>query len=479
MSDIGLLGELVVLPYGFDLDLVSVAPDGRVQRVAHMDLPDIPKGIAIEGQRIYVALKQNSSPHSILVIDARKPSEPRIEGALRTSGRPIDLVLGEGLAYATFFQKGQPENDYLGLIDVSSPAQPRWLGGVDTVGRISVVAARGRMVYAGHNGIAGQSRLHAIDVDDPARPVVLDTLDGVLEELWDIAVDGDRLYLADEIAGLHVVDASDPRRLRLVASLPLGEKALAVDAEDGLAYVATGSGRLYVIDARGIASLEILSSLAFEEGLWSVAVSGDSAYVGLDGHGIRIVDLSDPARPETVGNIALPVWPAELEVVGSHLFVYSSGSVLAVDVSDPGDPRVVDWVDLPQSSWGMAIEPPYLFVAERGARNAARGGLRVYDISDPAALREIGELDTPGEASGVAAADGLAFVAESYSGMSIVRVGQAQQDEGAGPSIFRSSSAARGLAASRPRRRSSSRSPTTGACPPRHSSRRPSSARPG
>jgi hypothetical protein len=140
-----------------------------------------------------------------------------------------------------------------------------------------------------------------------------------------------------------------------------------------------------------------------------VAASGDYAYVAANTAGLRVVDVSDPSNPVEVGFCDTPGQSCGVAVSAGHAYVADWGAGLrVVDVSIPSNPVEIGFLDTPSNACGVALSCGFAYVAAHDA------GLRVLDISDPSNPIEVGYYDTPGYAYGVAVSGNHAYLADWY-----------------------------------------------------------------
>jgi hypothetical protein len=117
--------------------------------------------------------------------------DPVLVGKWTTSGRgwAQGVAVQNNLLYAAIFRGG------LAVIDLSNPADPRWVGGFETSGVASSVAVSGRYAYV----VGGYSDLEVIDVSNPASPQRVGSYD-ISGEARGVAVSGDYVYVAGSMA---------------------------------------------------------------------------------------------------------------------------------------------------------------------------------------------------------------------------------------------------------------------------------------
>ncbi|HEY0179748.1 MAG TPA: hypothetical protein VGC30_08960, partial [Dokdonella sp.] len=195
-----------------------------------------------------------------------------------------------------------------GLIvaDLSDPLHPAETGRLPYA-YASAAAASGGFVYLGTATNGGI--VQVVDVSDPAHPVERGAL-GV-PTVDRLQVHGTMVYAADELTGLHVVDASDP-------DAPV-QRAL---YDDGC--------------------------FGFVAAAYDVALSDDGtrAYVACE-TGLHVVDVSDPDAPRTLGVYATTfALPARVAVRGDRAWFADPYGLHEIDVSDPTLPVEVATTDL-------------------------------------------------------------------------------------------------------------------------------------
>jgi len=259
------------------------------------------------------------------------------------------------------------------VLDVSSPASLRMLGGWQPRGgRMSWgVGVAGRFAYVGMgNGFgwswAEPAGLAVVDLEPVAN---LSRVGGADTPGYasDIAVLGQRAYVADGGAGLQILDLAQPRQ-----PVALGNYATTYPA--GLVR-AVGS-RVYVVE--------------------TVQVSGSSHAWTL-----HVVDVSDPSQPALLGLYQTTAWTGAqslspwgtsdalaISPTGDTAFLalnndYSSGRVEVLDLRDPLAPQLAASYDAPERVHGIGLHGRLLLVC-------SASGLHVLDVANPEAPRLAG-----------------------------------------------------------------------------------------
>jgi hypothetical protein len=240
-------------------------------------------------------------------------------------------------------------------------------------GEASAGGVGGRGESAGGAGNpAGDDASNSGADSDAARAIV---------EADMIQITGDRLYALSRIAGLSVIDVSDPNRLAL------------------LGRYRELSGEPFEMYLRGDVVLAMFSS-------WGEYVEADEGYTFVQTSKLVALDARDPANIERLGSFDVAGAVSDSRIVGDVLYVvgYQDGycwrceqnkphtSVLSLDISDPRAVRKVDELDFADTdnSWGwnrrsITVTDKRLYVAgpEYGQNGPVGSSIQVVDISDP------------------------------------------------------------------------------------------------
>jgi len=152
--------------------------------------------------------------------------------------KAVFLTLAASVAFATAPACGAavlPRGVETGRVFAAAPAR---VAGVASAGM--AVALEGSRLFAG----AG-SRLYSFDVSDPLRPVKLGELGG-FDNLRQIRVRGDFVYVVSRETGLRIVDVSDPRKMRIRSRYDSVEFATGIEVVGSVAFL---SERIYGMEA--------------------------------------------------------------------------------------------------------------------------------------------------------------------------------------------------------------------------------------
>lgn len=242
----------------------------------------------------------------------------------------------------------------------------------------------------------------------------------------DVAINGSHAYVVDSVAGLVVVNISDPLHPQHVARLSI--KASSIALRGNYAYLTTGEAPnttgLTVVDVSNPANPHVVGGVvhSFIGGMNEIALHSFSAYAYVaTTTGIHVFNIANPVSPQYLGATFGTAITTDVTVAGSLLYATSStfGSLTVLSLANPVTPTVVGSVsfqpinDFPRA---VAISHPYAYVA------CSSAGLRVVDVSVASAPQNVGSMTTPGgNARDVAVSGNSLFLADGiqYTQMDI------------------------------------------------------------
>lgn len=223
------------------------------------------------------------------------------------------------------------------------------------------------------------------------------------DSVRDMALDGDRLYVAASGAGLQVFDVAEPIRLERVATLGLPGPATMVAVAVGYAIVGIGNHGWGVVQVSGTASPRLVAWSDSSGSPGALATDGQRhVFIAHSTGSLSVVDLRDPQSPREVGHLIEDRLSAAAVgiAVGSGLVYVTgdTGGFSIIDVSNPATPFMAGQL---QSRWptsALAVVGTRAYVADPEL------GLRVLDVSDAAAIAQVGSVAVPGGLTTLAAA---------------------------------------------------------------------------
>ncbi len=458
----------------FALFVINIGTPGVPSIAGYVDLGDWDSGaqaesVAVLGNLAFVAAFNNG----LYVVDVTNKAAP----VLRISGRDKALL---GQAYDVSVQNrsgtrivavaGNAATALYTLTGTDgSPTLSRnssSIGGGDSV----AFGATGTVLYA-----TSGSFLYAWQTSNPASPSSLSSIEpaGPSVAMGKLTVSEARVFVAMDIYGYAVADASNPAALRtaFVRSVPGATKHVAVAA--GYAFVSTGQdypfriygandpsaarlvhtqsglrsaarlaaygGRLYVSEYSGDWTSSVFSlaapatpfRVATDQGGYTpydFAFAGERSYIAAERSGVMQWAIQPPGSAEHAPNV-LPPWYVgtqggnawSISLYGHYALMGTSNSWFnVVDLSRAASASLTVMAAVTtQSTAGVdrearriALAGQFAFVANEAA------GVRVVDIAKPefpAALAGFGA--TPGQTAAVATYASYVFAADTVSGL--------------------------------------------------------------
>lgn len=402
-----------------------------------VDLPEQAVGVAISGNRAYVAARYAG----LYEVDITDPYNPQIVGSEANAAFNVHVLQGHALTAGS---------SGINVIDITSSSSIRVVGHLEGEGGVVAVSATHAFVKTAHT-------LRVMDISDPESPHIIGGLE-ISDSLSEFVVSGARLYFAQHRKGLGIVNIENPESPHLVGEwripgsgwslamtgthafvageglyhvfeIASGERAPVIGSVEipygnkvalsrSYAYVANGRSSLLVIDVGNPQSQELSSSMDFlgQGPTHSVAVSGVLACVGTT-TGLNVIDISDPMNLQLAGQVDTPDQAAGVALLDDHAYVaVSDAGLQVIDITVSENPQIVGNVDTPGRASGVAVSSAYAYIADGST------GLQVIDITNPEDLEIVGSVDTPGYATEVAVKGSHAYVADAEFGLQIIDI---------------------------------------------------------
>lgn len=382
-------------------------PVGISRIVSIGDLRDI----SVSGDYAYLA----ANSYGLRVVNISNKSAPTLAGSLALSGITGVDSSGDGYVYATYSASG-----YLGVVDVSNPASPSLLGyGTGCTGCNDVIVS-GSYAYAAGTGIS------IFDISNKSAPARVGyTLNYAYYYGMDIALSGNRAFIASSAAGISMVDVSNPANPVVIGNYNDGDLVDSQDARGvfvsgNYAYLSDAEDGLKIFDISGsFSNPTVLSSYA--SSTWSssdmLSVNGNYAYLG-DSRYVSIIDISDESNPVFIKKFDAGTGNQYILAEGNYLYVAKSTGLRIIDVSNKLSPSIVGNLST-YNGRSIKISGNYLYLADYSA------GMKIIDISDKANPAIAGSLDLGGSlVSDLAVSGDYAYlsISETVGGLQVVDI---------------------------------------------------------
>lgn len=322
--------------------------------------------IAVVGRGVYclVTKSQRQTQFAGYEFDPENPLRPALVGSVDAPGISSLIPFGPFLCLVG----GARGAETLSVFDPDASSGPQWRGTIALGGSSTVVGA-GSYVYASVYGASqGQrsawSGLRILDLTNPDQPQIAGELE--IKEVQKVACDGSLVAVtsgqtrfqwgqAPGVSAVSFVDASNPRRPRLLSTLQFNP----------------------------------ISAVALRGS--SVALRGPLAFVGVDRTspqdfaGLQIVDISDPSHPRKLGFFATRYYPPQsITLHGDFAYLtFQYGPPQIVNVSNPDAPTAAGQIQSNNVS-ALAVSEDTAYVGTNYR------GLELYSVKNPGKPARIG-----------------------------------------------------------------------------------------
>ncbi len=377
--------------------------------------------VAVQGDLAYLAC----NPSGLFIVDISSPQSPIEVSSQKVPGTMLSIAVVGQYAYLVDGTNQQG----LVAVDVSDPGNPEKTGTFtvmdvpdpqhENYSFYSVRACGNHLCLA-----AVQDGLVVLDLSNPAVPAYAGRYDTQVAS--GLAVDGDVVYLVDDMDGLHVVDISNPARPEQTGTMPTTvggfEFSVQQTAERGVfvqgktLYISDQAYGLTVVDVSQPDSPKRVGhyETPVPDSLFGIKVQGDYAYVIGDTSGFRVVNIADPARMAEVShdNSRKDLYlqaPNALVVEGNRAYISDANYPFHVyDISNPADPVQTGAVfdhEASDGAYDLAVAGETAYLAGWGGNDAfyPGNGLWAVDISNPDEPEPVGFVDVPNKLWSLAA----------------------------------------------------------------------------
>ncbi len=303
-------------------------PPSLVETGAY-NTPGLAQGVAVSGHYAYVA----DGHGGLRVVDISNPQQPRLAGVYPLSGQAltVDVAVAGNYAYLVV---DDPAGDRLVVLNVSNPAQPQYAGayaaaGTELAHGIAIGGDNGYLhVPANVSGAWGVLVLTA--ADNPAYVNHIPTAG----RPRGVAAVGDRLYVTED-------GGNTLRIFQMPAATELGNYALPARGWDvavsgSYAYVAADVAGLQIINVSNPAAPTLTAALDTPGLARAVVISGTHALVADGVRGLQMIDVAFPAFPQSVGAMDTPGHAVDLAHAGGYAYLADESMGLRVVLLQPG-----------------------------------------------------------------------------------------------------------------------------------------------
>lgn len=254
------------------------------------------------------------------------------------------------------------------ILSIEDPDQPKLVGDLKDVGNLRQIAVRDDVAYL----TAREDGLFVVDISERTAPKLLSHYD-TIEFATGIDIKDQFAFVAQRWFGVEIIDISNPRELRHVSVVRVGEAQSCV-VSDGYLYAgAWEECRVAICDVRNPANPKQVAEVKLNgrgDGLWVedgilYAACGHhqpGAEMTLEdprygrGNGMEIYDVTNPAEPKHLSRVQFDwryyyswpdTWRVKLAFPYAYLY-HTHNGVFIFDVSDPSQPKELTQIRVPR-----------------------------------------------------------------------------------------------------------------------------------
>lgn len=353
------------------------------------------EGILVEGDTAYLT---NASPR-LVILDVSHPAQPRyLGGAGGSSGYMRDVCVKDGYAYIA------SGNDGVAVYHVSDPHSPVFYREIRLTSHCYHVRVLNDHVFASTSGYAG-SGLWVIGTTNGANPQVVN-FTSLSTYPHDFDFRGDHAFIASYYlyhgSFLESVNIEDPGSVPGVQQwyLGTGSNGAVVYREPFAYWAGRSNGQSYIRSAHFPSSSDEPQAVGrcdIEGFIGDMAFCGDYIYVSTRSEfdGIHIAAADDQGHLQCIGSLEFGgmVYAArDIAIRGDHAYVATNGDgVYILDVLHPSEPVIVGGIRAGEGVSAMRVVDDRLYLSL--GTYSGMGEIEVWQIVDPLQPRLMGTFD--------------------------------------------------------------------------------------
>ncbi len=298
----------------------------------------------------------------------------------------------------------------------------------------------------------GSAGLKVISVEDPTKPELVGSYDdpcdkgenkGGFGRRIDISSDGDTIYMADGLAGLKIIDVSNPYCPSLLGKVDTKgfSHGIKVSNDGNIVYVADngedgGEPGLRVIDVSNPYCPKMIAERK-EQWATQANISNDdkTLYITDKKAGVLVIDVTNPsgiscADKKYVGNYKITDKGISADIVlskdGKKAYVANKKpGIKILDISNSSNPTLISKFDNDgfggksiAKSIALSNDGKVLYVANR------KTGVMAVDVSDASNPKLLTTAKTSGIAEGVMVSKcgNYLYVADGKAGIKVLKI---------------------------------------------------------
>ena len=272
-------GTQLYVAGGKTLTIYDVGTAAAPMPLGTFTFPDLIWNMAAVDSTLYLAIDTSG----LAILDVSKPGTPVLRGSIKTPGQAKAVALSGSRAYVADHVRG------IDVIDLSSPAKPVLMTSLFVDGFAKDVFVRGTSLYT-------LDQPNGLNVFDLASPTLTDSVGRLtlkvpiqLRSQMEVSDSpSPRLAIVAGGGPLQIHDVSDARAPRHVTIVKTPGNAQRIAIQGNRVYVADGPAGLTVLDVTNPAAPAVAGGFKMAGPARDVAVAGSSVFV-VAGAGVVIL----------------------------------------------------------------------------------------------------------------------------------------------------------------------------------------------
>lgn len=369
--------------------------------------PGSATSLAIAGSTAYVA---DGSP-SLTILSIAGGGAPSLLGTYQDNHNDSrSIAVGNGRVFLA-------EQTETKIVNASTPSSPVLTRSILQMRSVTDVAVFGNMVYLGEDQIG----LVGVDATNPVAPVITAMRRNVVggpNYSNRIVHNGSYLFSAVNVTGVQIFSTPTANQINLVSTLDTPGSAGDIAIQGNRLYIADGQNGLVIADISNPATPFILGTALPPAGMQysGVTVEGGHAYLTRSDNSAVVIDVSTPSSPVTQGVYTTAGTTDRLAVQGGKLYMRSFTNIAELSVLNPLFPSLSRTHDdyFESSLAALTMANGYLITASQtyGAHSTN---------FNPTTPVTVANINTAGSARDLATSGRMAYVADETGGLSIIQ----------------------------------------------------------
>jgi hypothetical protein len=317
----------------------------------------------LDGDYAYI----HDSDTKLTVLNIHNPAQPQPIATFTTDEHHLRNMQLKS-PYLYLLKKGTLE-----ILDISNPGQIKQ-SSLSAIDLFSFTINGDQLIAGTSDGV------DLYDISRPANPVKKSSL-SFGKPVIDVKWNGNRVFCVTSMDEVRIIGYSDPDNLQYRGRWrPETARTEDVQVKDNLAFLANGEGGASIIDVSDPYSPFFLSHIQTEYTCEIVRCFGHYVYLK-DASELRIYDIQSPSAPVFCGTFKVQNTIMDLCIHNHTAFILcQNDNLIIADLKNPALPQVLCKIPLPLSGNDMAshlnVVEPYAYVL------TSNGKLVVIDTGD-------------------------------------------------------------------------------------------------